>query len=162
MEQKFEIYEMAVEMADRVSARRLAANAFFVTVNTALAGLVTFAYSQVTSDHRFILWIISLVGILLSLTWFFAIRSYKRLNRAKFEVIQELETELEFDYFKKEWESLRRAISNDDEPKQLRDRWIKWKDRYTDLTSIESVVPIVFGLIYVAFLVVALIGVGLK
>lgn len=32
-----ELYKTAVEMADRVSARRAGANSFFVTLNTALA-----------------------------------------------------------------------------------------------------------------------------
>jgi hypothetical protein len=129
MDQKFEIYKLAVEMADRVSARRLTSNAFFVTVNTGLAGLMAFAYANVASDHRFILWIVALVGLLLSLTWFFAIRSYKRLNKSKFEVIHQLEATLEFEYFKREWESLKRLAKEDDEPKPIQKRWLEWKDR---------------------------------
>ena len=31
----FELYKLAVEMADRVSARRSLANSFFLTINTA-------------------------------------------------------------------------------------------------------------------------------
>ena len=162
MDQKFEIYQIAVEMADRVSARRLTSNAFFVTVNTGLAGLLGFAYANVSSDHRFILWIVSVVGLLLSLTWFFAIRSYKRLNRSKFEVIHELEADLDFQYFKREWESLKRLAKEGDEPRPVQKRWLEWKDRYTDLSTIEGVVPIVYGLIYLVFLLLAIIGVGLK
>ncbi len=37
--QYLELYKLAVEMADRVSARRATANAFFLTVNTALLAL---------------------------------------------------------------------------------------------------------------------------
>jgi hypothetical protein len=38
-----ELYKLAVEMADRVSARRGTANAFFVTVNTALLAFLGLA-----------------------------------------------------------------------------------------------------------------------
>ncbi len=35
-----DLYKMAVEMADRVSARRAGANSFFLTLNTVLAAVV--------------------------------------------------------------------------------------------------------------------------
>lgn len=38
-----DLYKLAVEMADRVSARRGTANAFFVTVNTALLAFLSLA-----------------------------------------------------------------------------------------------------------------------
>jgi hypothetical protein len=34
---ELELYKLAVEMADRISARRALANTFFLTVNTGLA-----------------------------------------------------------------------------------------------------------------------------
>ena len=37
---QLELYKLAVEMADRVSARRALANTFFLTVNTGLAALL--------------------------------------------------------------------------------------------------------------------------
>lgn len=40
-QQYVELYKLAVEMADRVSARRATANAFFLTVNTALLAFVS-------------------------------------------------------------------------------------------------------------------------
>ena len=35
-----DIYKLSVEMADRISARRAVANAFFLTVNTTLAAVI--------------------------------------------------------------------------------------------------------------------------
>ena len=36
----FEIYKIAVEMADRISARRGLANTFFLTINTTVLGVL--------------------------------------------------------------------------------------------------------------------------
>ena len=44
-----ELYQLAVEMADRVSARRGLANTFFLTLNTGLAALLGEAICAGTS-----------------------------------------------------------------------------------------------------------------
>jgi hypothetical protein len=55
-EQYLELYKLAVEMADRVSARRATANAFFLTVNTALLAFVS-------SGSLNMLWLVALAGM---------------------------------------------------------------------------------------------------
>ena len=99
-----------------------------------------------------------MMGFLLAWTWFFAIRSYRRLNRAKFNVINTLEKDLATQYFTNEWAELTKTTEDDLELKSFRDRWLKFKDRYTTLTNIESVVPIVFVIIYVVILVGAFLA----
>ena len=37
--------------------------------------------------------------------------------------------------------------------KSLRGRWLEFKDRYTTLTNVESIVPVVFAMIHVVLLV---------
>lgn len=158
MKDKLEIYKLAVEMADRVSARRISANTFFLSINTALLTLIGFTYEKFEGDVGVLLVAISIAGIILSLTWLSSIRSYKRLNRAKFTVINELEKELPFQYFTDEWQSLKQQTSG--EPlKGLRQRWLKFKDRYTELTNIETIVPAV--MIVVFLLVIAAVMIGL-
>ena len=159
MSEKFEIYRMAVEMADRVSSRRMVANGFFLSVHTALVTVVGFTYEKVATDQKSVLIIIAMMGFLLAWTWFFAIRSYRRLNRAKFNAINKLEKDLETQYFTNEWAELTKTTEDDLELKSFRDRWLKFKDRYTTLTNIESVVPIVFAIIYVVILVGAFLGI---
>lgn len=159
MSEKFEIYQMAVEMADRVSSRRMVANGFFLSVHTALVTVVGFTYEKVATDQKSVLIIIAMMGFLLAWTWFFAIRSYRRLNRAKFNVINKLEKDLATQYFTNEWAELTKTTQDDLELKSFRDRWLKFKDRYTTLTNIESVVPIVFVIIYVVILVGAFLGI---
>ena len=76
-DERLELYKLAVEMADRVSARRALANSFFVTVNGALVALVGVAGSArkptaEASPHTFDsygLVITAIAGVILSVTW---------------------------------------------------------------------------------------------
>lgn len=151
MSDKLDIYKTAVEMADRVSARRMTANGFFLTLNTTLITILGFMYGKLATDKRAVLIFMATVGIVLAFAWFFAIRSYKRLNKAKYEVINEIEKDLPYQIFTDEWKLLKGDTA--DEPKGWRKGWLGFKDRYTDLTNIEGIVPLVFGLIYVLILV---------
>lgn len=74
--QLFDQYKLYVEMTDRISQRRTTANTFFVTAN---AALLTVA-SWFKDDFGKYMYLISVVGIIISLFWFFCIRSYKQLK----------------------------------------------------------------------------------
>ncbi|HEX8390356.1 MAG TPA: hypothetical protein VF597_02975 [Candidatus Saccharimonadales bacterium] len=161
MNTKLEIYKMAAEMADRVSARRMLANGFFLTVNTTLASVLGFMYDKLANDKRAVLIFMSAVGLVLAVTWFFNIRSYKRLNKAKYDVINEMEKDLPYQNFTDEWERLKGKPA-DAETTGMRKRWLKYKDRYTDLTNVEGTVPIVFALIYLFILAGAVFKVIIK
>jgi hypothetical protein len=86
-----EIYKLAVEMADRVSARRAVANAFFLTVNTTLIAVVGLSTAKPDSALRFIA--VCTAGIAVSVCWLLLLRVYRRLNAAKFAVINQIETD---------------------------------------------------------------------
>lgn len=155
----FEIYKLAVEMADRVSSRRMAANGFFLSVHTALVAILGFSYETFAADNKFALVIIGMMGLLAAIIWFFALRSYRRLNRSKFNIINEMEKDLPFDYFTREWDDLQKTTKSDLDVRGLRQRWLNFKDRYTTLTNVESIVPVVFAIIYVVIAVDAIFGV---
>ncbi len=137
-EQYLDLYKLAVEMADRVSARRATANAFFVTVNTALLAFVS---SGSLSVH----WVAALAGIALSVTWWVLLKSYRDLNRAKFDVITELEKNLEVRVFGNEWKIVKETRAK------------RWWDRYTEFGKVERFVPFVFGVLYAATFVIGLL-----
>lgn len=143
---------MAAEMADRVSSRRMVANGFFLTVNTALVSILGFLYSKTTSDKRPVLISISAAGIVVAVSWAMTIRSYKRLNNAKYSVIQDMEKTMAIKYFTDEWELLKTQQGDVVKVVGSRKRWLKAKDRYTELTDIEIVVPVLFGLIFLLML----------
>lgn len=139
-ERYFELYGLAVEMADRTSARRLTANTFFVTVNTGLAALL---------GARSFQWYVAVAGVLLCLVWWGLLKSYRDLNAAKFTVINAMEQRLSAAIFSEEWAHLRR------DPVRFSWSWeaIKKKaSRYRELGVIERSVPVLFALIYIASL----------
>jgi len=78
-----EQYKLAVEMADRISARRATANGFFLTVQTTLLALMA-----VKGLDR--AWVAA-GGIVLAGTWWLLLRSYRDLSSAKWKVIQAIE-----------------------------------------------------------------------
>jgi hypothetical protein len=84
----FKIYALLVEMADRVSHRRQAANSFYLSVNTALIGGSAFLSA---SGPARIVWVLGIAGIAICSLWIRNVISYKTLNEAKFAVIQQIE-----------------------------------------------------------------------
>ena len=96
-----DIYKLMVEMADRVSQRRQAANNFYLSINTALIGSTT--YISTLHPPWLGLFVVSLAGVAVCLFWIRNITSYKTLNQAKFGVITEIEKFLPIQPFGDEW-----------------------------------------------------------
>lgn len=101
---KIELYKLMVEMADRVSQRRQAANSFYLTLNTLIFGST--AYVRTVEVAAPTIFALSVAGILASMLWSAGISSYKTLNTAKFAVIHDMESELHFQPFAQEWKKL--------------------------------------------------------
>jgi hypothetical protein len=122
-----DLYKLAVEMADRISARRAVANSFFLTISTGLAGVLGTAMLQ---------WYVAVAGIVFAATWWALLKSYRELNRAKFQVIVAMEERLPVKVFGDEWASLKANPT-----------------RYRELGRLERIVPWVFAALYGAELV---------
>jgi hypothetical protein len=160
-----ELYKTAVEMADRVSARRAGANSFFLTLNTALAAVVGIVSSArrpppngaSPSFDAFGLVLTAIAGVVLALVWRALLRYYRRLNGAKFDVINKLEEQLPARPYTDEWQILHPNESTSKEiPKpsawHIVQRFKRWRhmSKHREATVVEQVVPIVFMMIYVA------------
>jgi hypothetical protein len=138
----FDIYRLAVEMADRISARRGIANSFFLTINTAVLALLG------STDVR---WYPAAAGIAVCVTWWAILKSYRDLNRVKFEIILALEGRLPTQLFGDEWTRLRR----DRVSFALRlPILLNWLGQYKELGQIERIVPWVFVLLYLTVIIV--------
>jgi hypothetical protein len=126
-----EQYKMYIESTDRFSGYRNQANTFFLTLNTTLIGLITAILQFSTQDSRFA-WIllVSITGMLLSVTWFALVYSYRNLNTARFKVVHELEERLPARIYAREWD------------------FIKSSKRYITQSRVEQVVPVVFFVVY--------------
>lgn len=121
-------------MADRVSARRATANAFFLTINTALLAFLS-------TGPQDLVRLVAFAGAALSATWWVLIKSYRDLNAAKYGVITDMEAKLEAKMYGDEWERLKQG------------RVKGWRGRYAEFTTVEQVVPVVFtGLYALVFL----------
>lgn len=131
--ERLEIYKLLVEMADRVSQRRQAANSFYLSVNTLLVG--GSAYLGTLQPAVWNVIVISVAGLAISALWIMNIVSYKTLNSAKFDVIHEVEKGLAIQPYADEWARL----DPDGDGK-----------RHRPFHKVEGVVPWVFIVVYVA------------
>lgn len=149
-ESVFQIYALAVEMADRVSARRATANSFFLALQTGLAtalGLFAVranARGEEVDPDKFVLALAAVAGIILAAAWWLLLRTYRKLNHAKFSVINRIEEKyFEVRPFVEEWALLKR-----EDPVKRR-----WRDRYTELGFVEQAVPVAFAGLYLVLAV---------
>jgi len=138
------LYTLAVEMADRVSARRGTANQFYLTLETFILGVpATFGWiDQGSATSSASVSGFAAVGILVGIVWWLQLRSYRHLNRAKFRVILDLEREmLPVALFEREWEHLKHSSRQG------------WRGRYVELGWVEAWVPWTFVLVNVGLIV---------
>lgn len=129
------LYTTAVEMADRVSARRGQANQFYLSIETLLLGVPAFfGVTAAENGDPLRQTALAAVGVIVSVTWWLQLRSYRQLNAAKFDVILAIERDhFQTRPFSDEWGSLKN------------DRVPGWRDRYAELGTVERIVPIVFA-----------------
>ena len=76
------------------------------------------------------------------------IKSYRDLNTAKFEIINDAEKRLPLKIFYDEWQLLKRERPENWLPENWR-AWLRW---YIEFTIVEMIVPLVFALLYLAVL----------
>ncbi len=140
-----EQYKIYIEMMDRVSARRLQANKFYISLLSGLLAVFSFILTNKTIFSGFQKLLSILVGtlaILLCLVWYVNIQSYKQLNFLKFQVIDELEQHLPFPLYKREWEILKQENQN---------------KIYRRLTAVEKYVPLILAVPYCILLIYFLV-----
>ena len=142
--ESLEIYKLHAELADRVSQRRESANRLYVSL---LLGLVVFLVALLRFGTGgisigVVLGVAGVLGMLLSVSWYVVIRSYRQLNTGKFDALHELEQNLGYRFFQREWELL-------GEGKQL--------SRYWKLTNVEVGLPCIFFGLFLVVLLYALL-----
>ncbi len=133
-EHLLEQYKLYVEMADRISERRMQTNKFYISLLSGLLALLSILVSMSKFNQTVIFIIVSLLGIALCILWHINIRSYRQLNSGKFKVIHEMEQYLPFPCYDKEWELLGEG---------------KEKSKYLQLTRVEKYVPLILSIPYI-------------
>ena len=104
---KLRLFELYLATAEKVSDRRAQANAWMLSVNGAVVGLYGYLQADkvaVGSAKEVWLWAIPTAGAIVCLAWTALLDSYRRLDRAKFAVLAELEVDLPVPPFTRERE----------------------------------------------------------
>lgn len=122
-------WKTCVEMANSVSQRRDSMNKIFITINIAIVSAVSFVLN---TKSLFLL----CTGVAICILWILLIRNYKLLNTAKFNFINDIETQLPLDPFNVEWKYLK-------------------KNNYIDTTNFEIALAFIFIISYfIAFIII--------
>lgn len=152
-----DLYKTAVDLADRWTTRRASANTFFLTLNTALAaivGIISAArrpppHGDLPAFDGLGLTMTAAAGIVLAVVWWALLRYYRRLSKAKWDVINELEERLPVHPFTDEWAKLHPNETGTATP--AKPGWLvrlQLKVEHREATVVEQVVPWVFIVIY--------------
>lgn len=138
----FEQYRLALALADRLGVRRSVTTGVFLVLNTALIALVTVLLLRQPEDA--VLLAVPLVAVLgQCVAWFWLVRSLRQLAAVKYAVVAQLEQRLPASPGRAEWSALGAG----------RDR-----SRYLPMSAVESGLPALFAVCYVAAFVVLLLG----
>lgn len=132
-----EIYKVHAELADRASQRREGTNRLYVSLLAAMVTLLAVSVRFGVGDLPVgvMLGSAGVIGALLSLSWFFVLRSYRQLNSGKFRALHELEAKLAYPFFTTEWKLLAEG---------------RERSRYWKLTVVETALPWIFFALFVA------------
>jgi len=139
-------YRLAVERADAVSDRRASMNEFYLVLSSVILSVAGVGIGGTLAESpaippKLAPWI-SIAGAVVSIAWLAGIYSANQLNRAKFYVINRLEEQLPAAVFSVEWNY---RTSGTEAPSKATGRL------YTSSTYVESVVPALLLILYLAF-----------
>ena len=129
----FDQYKLYVEMADRISARRMLANSFFVGVHTTLTVAFTVLLKEDMLKPAWIIFVPFVALMLFCYVWWRVVRSYRQLNSGKYKIVLALEQMLPVAPYDEEWIALGEG---------------KDAKLYRPLTDVERLVPWCFALLY--------------
>ena len=126
-------YQLYVEMADRVSARRSLSHVFFMTFHAVILGLLGLSLIHLQTITRVGFLLFPLLGLLvMCYGWWALVQYFRRLSRAKALVIAELEKRLPSrPMIQAEYKAMGRISP------------------YRQLKRMEVVLPFIFGLLYI-------------
>lgn len=134
-----ELFKLYLAGTEGISAKRQTANAFFVTLNSAIIGFVGYVESaDLMARDEIWFSLVSVAGAVLSYFWYRMVRSYRSINSAKFAVINAVEKSLPLRLYDAEWELVGRG---------------KDARKHLPFTKVEMAVPWVFFALHSAVLI---------
>jgi len=131
-----EQYKLFVEMADRVSNRRMQTNMFYTSLLSCLITVISI--SKAFKLSNVVILTVSVLGVIICVLWCVHISSYRKLNAAKFEVIHMIEQYLPYPCYREEWKLLEQS-------------------KYRLLSKIEQVITITFAIVFFLIFLITLL-----
>lgn len=131
-EDLLEQYKLYVASTEKISDRRVSSNNYLLTVNAFLITLYGLLIAGQYKGYWVIL--VPIAGILVSLTWYKIIISYRNLNTVKFKIIHEIEQLMPAALYEYEWKMV------DEGQGKI----------YRPLSHLEQMVPIIFIILYLS------------
>ena len=119
---------------EEITNKRQTINAFFLGMISAIIGVITGLWGVIGI-------VLSSLGLVITIFWFLMIKSFKKLNSAKFDVLLGIEEKLGIKIYSLEWEKCK-------------------EKKYVGLTTIEFLLLILFILGFVALIIISSLKAG--
>ena len=123
------------EQANEITAKRQTLNSIYLSLESALLG---FAITYLRLTGLFL----SIAGLIINVVWLFTLLSYKKLNEAKFKIINDMEEKIGL------------------EVRPYNAEWIYVNNkRYVKLTFLEIILIIVLSIMFISGLVLSCLSI---
>lgn len=133
--QALEQYKAKLADLGNLGGRHTAMTTYYVTIVSALFGLLALKEHAIADIETSVLLVVCGVGFLVCVLWFFNLSFFRNLFRAKLTVLTQMEATLPYQTFAAESK-------------------IMLGQRINGWVRIERMVPIVFGLLFMALVVI--------
>ncbi len=136
----FEQYKIFLQTSEDLVSRRQSVNSFYISINSALVAVFSFLVAFEIAPFYKILtsFMLTLVGVILSVSWIKILVSYGDLNSSKMKIISCVEKQLPASLYDAEWAALSDKLN---------------KRKYVSFTNSEKKVPILFIVVYVCIFI---------
>lgn len=153
-----EQYKTYLDTIQHFDEQRLHVHEFFMTINSFLGtlfGAIGGYLFASEKGHVLLLLPLAIVGFSFSYVWYLWVTNYTTVNKAKWDVIYDMEKKLPYQPFQSEWDgkgNLKRNMTNP--PNYFSWIWAPKKDAYYSVSGINSLLPQLFGWMYIALVVI--------
>ena len=129
-------YKVFLQTSEDLVSRRQNVNNFYISINSALMAAFGIIWAlDVLPIYKFFTGILlSVVGIILSISWIKLLASYGDLNSSKMKIISYIEKQLPASLYDAEWAALSDKLN---------------KRKYVSFTNSEKRVPVLFIVVYI-------------
>lgn len=128
----YSIYISYTEQANELTTKRQTINSIYITINSALIGFIASSFGSVGIA-------LSCIGFVTSFIWMMLLISYRKLSKAKFQVIESMEKNMEFKPYYEEWQHIKRQ-------------------KYLNLTILETISSVIFLVGFIVLFVISIIN----